>query len=199
MLNPLLEEQRPSWLTKVAITKLELGPRPPTLEGIKVFPPVSSSTSSSSSAAAAAAARENNASAGASSSSSSSQDRAVGGAGTAVPGQKVPPSQQSDAVVLEVDFDWAGSQGKAYFFLLSFLFSSFSTSLCLCYLLSMTDKEKLIKMNQKQHPKNTPKKLKNLQRSSSSSTPYLPSALLLAPASSPPASSLRRPVRSLKR
>ena len=62
LINPLLEEQRPPWMTKIEVTRLELGPRPPTIEGVKVFPPT--------------------------------------------------PSQQSDAVVFEVDVDWAGSQGE---------------------------------------------------------------------------------------
>lgn len=76
LINPLLEEQRPPWMTKIEITRLQLGPRPPTIEGVKVFPP--------------------------SSSSSSPTPQTHGGG----------PSQQSDAVVFEVDVDWAGSQGE---------------------------------------------------------------------------------------
>ena len=107
VVNPLLEEQRPPWMTRIAITRFELGPRPPTIEGIKVFPPSSSSSSSSSPAASPVHYRADE---------MMGAGRAHGGGGDGGGGgwrgQRGPPSQQSDAVVVEVDVDWAGSQGE---------------------------------------------------------------------------------------
>lgn len=106
LINPLLEEQRPPWLTRIAITKFELGPRPPTLEGIKVFPPSSPPALSRQHYR-----RDDGADADAA-------DAAVDAA--SIGGQRGPPSQQSDAVVIEVDVYWAGAQGELSLFYLRF-------------------------------------------------------------------------------
>ena len=115
LINPLLEEQRPPWLTKIAIARFELGPRPPTVEGVKVFPasprggspPGAAVKDADADAAAAAAAA------------------ALDGSGAG--GQRGPPSHQSDAVVVEVEVDWTGSQGELFeFFFLSLLLLLFS-------------------------------------------------------------------------
>ena len=84
-------------MTRIAITRFELGPRPPTIEGIKVFPSPSSPTHDEMTAGSARR----------------GGGRGGGGEGR---GQRGAPSQQSDAVVIEVDVDWAGSQGEEEFF-----------------------------------------------------------------------------------